>query len=66
MTGHTFIYSSWQFELRSEKRFIAAGKNKKLRFHQEHSASVVLGVLYDIYKEQNLLMANQSLLRNGT
>ena len=40
--------------------------NKKLRYCEEHSASVVLiGVLDDIYRETiNISTANQPLLRN--
>jgi len=41
--------------------------NKKLRYREEHSASVVLivGVLYDIYREtNNISTANQPLVRN--
>jgi len=40
--------------------------NKKLRYREEHSASVVLiGVLNDIYRETiNISTANQPLLRN--
>jgi len=40
--------------------------NKKLRYRKEHSASVVLSwcTLWH-FTGQNLLMANQPLLRNG-
>ena len=32
---------------------ITAIRDKKHRYREEHSASVVLGVLYDIYRETN-------------
>ena len=48
--------------------FIKKKRNKKLRYREEHSASVVLiGILNDIYRETiNILVstANQPLLRN--
>ena len=41
--------------------------NKKLRYREEHSASVVLSNWCTLwhFSEENLLMVNQPLLRNG-
>jgi len=45
---------------------LATLRNNKLRFHRQHSASVVLSLCtLRHFSGENLLMANQPLLRNG-